>query len=137
MHRTDAHISAHMDALASIDTARLARWGQHLATILTSGGRLLIAGNGGSAAEAQHLSAELVGRYRHERRPLPVMALHADTSTLTAISNDYGYEQSFARQVSAHGRPADVLLTLSTSGRSPNILTAIAAARAQGLSTWP
>ena len=90
--------------------------------MLTGGGRLLAAGNGGSAAEAQHLTAELVGRFADERRPLLGDRLCAETSSLTAIVNDYGIDEMFARQVQAHGRPGDVLVLLSTSGRSPNVL---------------
>ena len=113
-----------------------AAWGRRLADVLTTEGRLLIAGNGGSAAEAQHLSAELVGRYRAERRAFSALALHADTSSLTAITNDYGAEAMFARQVDAHGLPGSVLLLLSTSGRSPNLLAAAERARAIGMQSW-
>ena len=98
---------------------------------LAAGGKLMLAGNGGSAADAQHIAAELTGRFQRERRPLPAIALHANTSALTAIGNDYGYEQVFARELSAHARPGDVLLAISTSGNSPNILRAIEAARKQ------
>ena len=97
-------------------------WGRHLATVLQRGGRLLTVGNGGSAAQAQHLSSELVGRYRDDRPPFSALALHAETSALTAIANDYPPRELFARQVHAHGRPGDVLIALSTSGRSPNVL---------------
>ncbi|WBB71649.1 SIS domain-containing protein [Micromonospora sp. WMMD1128] len=114
----------------------LARWGGELAYRLAAGGRLLVAGNGGSAAEAQHLTAELVGKLRHDRRPLSAIALHAETSALTAIGNDYGYDEVFARQVRAHGRPDDLLLLLSTSGASSNLLTAARAAHATGLRCW-
>lgn len=102
---------------------------------LAAGGKLLFAGNGGSAAEAQHFSAEMVGRFLQERRPLPSIALSTDTSALTAIANDYGYEQVFARQVEALGQPGDVLVAMSTSGRSPNILAAMRSARERGLHT--
>ena len=85
-------------------------WGERLATALVGGGRLLAAGNGGSAAEAQHLTAELVGRWCTDRRPLSAIALTAETSSLTAILNDYGPDEVFARQVEAHGRPGDVLV---------------------------
>lgn len=112
------------------------RWGTHLASMLGSGARLLVAGNGGSAAEAQHLTAELVGRYCDERRPLSAIALHADTSSLTAIANDYGVEEVFRRQVLAHGRAGDVLLLLSISGRSPNVLRAAEVARHLDMTTW-
>jgi D-sedoheptulose 7-phosphate isomerase len=96
---------------------------------LAAGGQLLIAGNGGSAADAQHIAAELTGRFLLERQPLRAIALHVNTSALTAIGNDYGYEHVFARELSAHARPGDVLLAISTSGNSPNILRAIEAAR--------
>jgi D-sedoheptulose 7-phosphate isomerase len=115
---------------------RIERWGRDVADVLDGGGRLLAAGNGGSAAQAQHLTAELVGRYLHERRPLSAIALHADTSALTAIVNDYGTAECFARSVRAHGRPGDVLVALSTSGRSSNVLEAVEAARSLGLSTF-
>ena len=114
----------------------LARWGNELAWTLGTGGRLLVAGNGGSAAEAQHLTAELVGKLRADRAPLSAIALHAETSAVTAIANDYGYEEVYARQVRAHGRPGDVLMLLSTSGASANLLTAARAGRAAGLRTW-
>ncbi|MFI7069604.1 SIS domain-containing protein [Micromonospora sediminicola] len=114
----------------------LARWGQEVAHRLAAGGRLLVAGNGGSAAEAQHLTAELVGKLRHDRQPLSAIALHAETSALTAIGNDYGYDEIFARQVRAHGRPDDLLLLMSTSGTSPNLLTAAHAAHDTGLRCW-
>ena len=115
---------------------RLSRWGEQLTAHLTEGGRLLAVGNGGSAAQAQHLTAELVGRYEVERRPLSAICLHADTSSLTAIANDYGAEEAFARQVCAHARPGDVLVCLSTSGRSPNVLAAAHAAHGCGARVW-
>ncbi len=125
-------------ALAGLsrDAAVLDRWGAHLARVLAGGGRLLAAGNGGSAAEAQHLTAELVGRYVAERRPLSAIALHAETSSLTAIGNDYGADEVFARQVGAHGRPGDVLVLLSASGRSENVLRAAERAHEGGLTVW-
>lgn len=95
-----------------------------------------MAGNGGSAAEAQHLTAELVGRFRDERRPYSAIALHADTSALTAIGNDYGYDEVYARQVTAHARAGDILLLLSTSGRSLNLLHAATAARQVNCTVW-
>lgn len=96
---------------------------------LAAGGLLLVAGNGGSAADAQHIAAELTGRFLLERQPLRAVALHGNTSALTAIGNDYGYEHVFARELCAHARPGDVLLAISTSGNSANILRAIEAAR--------
>jgi D-sedoheptulose 7-phosphate isomerase len=96
---------------------------------LAAGGQLLIAGNGGSAADAQHIAAELTGRFLRERQPFRALALHVNTSALTAIGNDYGYEHVFARELSAHARPGDVFLAISTSGNSKNILRAIETAR--------
>jgi phosphoheptose isomerase len=104
-----------------------------VATRLLAGQRLLAAGNGGSAAHAQHLTSELVGRYRDERRPLSAVCLHGDTSSLTAIVNDYGAYDMFARQVAAHGRDGDVFVAFSTSGRSPNLVAASDVARRAGL----
>ncbi|MBI4595660.1 MAG: D-sedoheptulose 7-phosphate isomerase [Candidatus Tectomicrobia bacterium] len=102
---------------------------------LENGGRLLIMGNGGSAADAQHLAAELVGRFHREREGIPALALTTDTSILTALGNDYGFEKVFSRQVEAHGRTGDILLGLSTSGRSPNIARAFEKASEMGLKT--
>jgi D-sedoheptulose 7-phosphate isomerase len=111
-------------------------WGTRLAAVLDAGGRLLAAGNGGSAAQAQHLTAELVGRYRHDRPPFSAICLTAETSSLTAICNDYPPEELFARQVEAHGRPGDVLVLMSTSGRSANIVAAAERGRRCGLQVW-
>ena len=102
---------------------------------LRSGHKILIAGNGGSAGDAQHIAAEIVGRYKKDRPAYPAIALTTDTSALTAISNDYGFEQVFARQVAGLGRRGDVLLALSTSGRTPNILAALRDAHEHGLIT--
>jgi D-sedoheptulose 7-phosphate isomerase len=137
------HLTGH-DHVASLATAlrdltdqidTLDRWGRQLADVLTgsSRGRLLAAGNGGSAAQAQHLTAELVGRYRADRPPFSAICLTAETSSLTAIANDYPADELFARQVEAHGRPGDVLVLLSTSGRSPNAVTAARRARDCGI----
>jgi D-sedoheptulose 7-phosphate isomerase len=136
--RARAHVAALRDVLADMeaDAIRIEAWGRALADILNGGGRLLAAGNGGSAAEAQHLTAELVGRFLDERRPLSAIALHADTSALTAITNDYGATEAFARGVRAHGRAGDVLVALSTSGTSDNVLAAAAAATDLGMRTW-
>ena len=132
------HLQALRAPLAQLeaDLDRIDQWGRHLAGVLSDGGRLLVAGNGGSAAQAQHLTSELVGRYRDERRPFSAIALHGETSALTAIGNDYGFEAAFARQVAAHGRSGDVLVLVSTSGRSPNILAAADAGRRAGLAVW-
>jgi len=102
---------------------------------LRAGGKVLLCGNGGSAADAQHWAGELVSRFHYDRPGLAAIALTTDTSILTAIGNDYGYERLFARQVEALGRAGDVLLALSTSGRSANILAALRAARARGMAT--
>ena len=104
-------------------------------TSLRAGGKLMFAGNGGSAAEAQHFSAEMVGRFLKERQPLPSIALNTDTSALTAIGNDYGYEHVFVRQIEALGNRGDVLIAMSTSGRSQNIVRAMQAARTKGIVT--
>jgi phosphoheptose isomerase len=132
--RVSPALVGHLDELAAVlpdlrqACARLDRWGTELADRLT--------GNGGSAAEAQHLTAELVGRFDRDRVPLSALALHAETSSVTAIGNDYGYDEVFARQVRAHGRPGDVLLLLSTSGASANLLTAASAAAELDIVTW-
>ena len=102
---------------------------------LAAGGKLLLAGNGGSAADAQHLAGEMMGRLNYDRAPAAAIALTTDTSALTAIGNDYGYERIFERQVLGLGRAGDMLIAISTSGRSPNILRAIAAAREIGIVT--
>jgi D-sedoheptulose 7-phosphate isomerase len=102
---------------------------------LASGGRVLLFGNGGSAADAQHIAAELVGRFVAERRGLAAIALTTDTSALTAIANDYGFDAVFARQIEALGRPGDVAIGISTSGNSPSVVHGIEAARAAGLFT--
>ena len=100
-----------------------------------AGRKVLLFGNGGSAADAQHIADEWTGRFKRERPPLPALALTANTSDLTAIGNDYGFEHVFARLVTAHGKPGDVALALSTSGNSPNVLVAVAEARRLGLRT--
>jgi phosphoheptose isomerase len=136
-------ITGHLDhlraGLESLDRQAVTvdAWGRELADLFAAGGRLLAAGNGGSAAEAQHLTAELVGRFEHaDRPPLSAIALHADTSSVTAIGNDFGLDDVFARQVRAHGRPGDVLVLLSTSGRSTNLLAAVDAAHHSELKVW-
>ena len=100
---------------------------------LRSGGKILLCGNGGSAADAQHIAGELVNRFLKERRPYAAVALSTDTSILTAIGNDYGYDQVFEKQVQALGRPGDVLIAISTSGNAANVLRAVQAARDGGL----
>ncbi|MFG1703270.1 SIS domain-containing protein [Nonomuraea sp. M3C6] len=134
----DAHLEKLWNTLEKVDdhAVTVRAWGGKLAGLLAAGGRLLACGNGGSAAEAQHLTAELVGRFRQDRRPYSAIPLHADGSSLTAIANDFGPEEVYARQVRAHGRPGDVLLCLSTSGGSPNVLAAARAAQQGGLVAW-
>jgi D-sedoheptulose 7-phosphate isomerase len=114
-------------------TAGIAAAVEMIGASLDGGGKLLIAGNGGSAGDAQHIAAELTGRFMRERRALPALALHGNVSALTAIGNDYGYDEVFARELSAHARTGDVLLAISTSGNSPNILRAIEAAHERGV----
>ncbi|MDQ1006363.1 D-sedoheptulose 7-phosphate isomerase [Streptomyces sp. V4I23] len=133
------HCQSLQDALGRFrrhGIGRIADWAAHLAVVLPAGGRLLAAGNGGSAAQAQHLTAELVGRYRQERPAFSAISLHAETSSVTAIGNDYGFDQVYSRQVSAHGRRGDVLVLLSTSGRSANLISAAVTGRAAGLRVW-
>ena len=108
---------------------------QAMSDAVRSGRKLLVFGNGGSAADAQHLSAELVGRFQKERAALPAIALTVDTSILTSVANDYSFKQVFARQIEALGQPGDVALGISTSGESPNVLAGLQAARARGLRT--
>lgn len=104
-----------------------------IAASLQKDGKLLVAGNGGSAADAQHIAGEFVSRLNYDRAPAAAIALTVDSSVLTAIGNDYGFEKVFERQVLGLGRPGDVLLAISTSGRSPNILMAVAAAKRRGM----
>ena len=132
------HVAALRDALPVLlaNQQRLEDWGCRLYHVFVSGGRLLVAGNGGSAAQAQHLTSELVGRYLEERPPYSAIALTAETSSLTALLNDYGAHEVFARQVLAHGRPGDIFLGLSTSGNSKNVLAAAAAAGERNMVRW-
>ena len=113
--------------------ATLAAIADRVAAALEAGGKVLFAGNGGSAADAMHLAGEIVGRFYYDRAPAAAVALTADAAIMTAIGNDYGYEHIFERQVLGLGRPGDVLIAMSTSGRSPNILKAVAAARDIGI----
>jgi D-sedoheptulose 7-phosphate isomerase len=115
--------------------AAIAAISQRMEQTLRAGGKILLAGNGGSAADAQHISGELLSRLMFDRAPLPSVALTADQAVLTAIGNDYGYEQTFARQVRGLGRTGDVFIAISTSGSSPNILKAVEAANEIGLHT--
>ncbi|WP_066520201.1 D-sedoheptulose-7-phosphate isomerase [Curtobacterium ammoniigenes] len=132
------HILASVPVIASLERHgdHIAAWADELAGRLGRGQRLLAAGNGGSAAEAQHLTSELVGRFDGDRPAYSAISLHAESSAVTAIGNDYGYDQVFARQVAAHARAGDVLVLLTTSGRSANLLNAARAARSVGVRTW-
>jgi D-sedoheptulose 7-phosphate isomerase len=123
--------------LAALDTLppTIASASEKLVTALKASGKLLICGNGGSAADAQHFSAELLNRFEKERVSLPAIALTTDSSTLTSIANDYHYDEVFAKQVKALGQKGDVLVAISTSGKSPSIINAIYAAQSKGLST--
>lgn len=116
-------------------SALLVEVGGRIAERLRAGGRVLTFGNGGSAADAQHFAGELVGRFLKERQALPALALTADSSVMTALANDLGYDVVFRRQLEAHGRPGDVALGISTSGRSPNVVEALRFARERGLLT--
>jgi D-sedoheptulose 7-phosphate isomerase len=135
------HVEAGLDALGALAEAvkplapRVAVLAQRYADVLQRGGTLYFCGNGGSAADAQHLAAEYVVRYAADRRPLAAVALTTDTSILTAAGNDFGFDQIFARQVEARCGPDDLLILHSTSGQSPNLLAAARAARARGVPT--
>lgn len=111
------------------------RAGRAIVSVLERGGKVIFFGNGGSAADAQHLAAELVGRYEFERAALPAIALTVNTSTVTAIGNDHGYETVFARQIEILGSPEDAAVGISTSGKSPNVLAGLRTARNKGLVT--
>lgn len=128
------HITALTECLRTQQPVLDALCGEIIAC-LSRGGRLLLCGNGGSACDAMHIAGEFVGRFTRERRGLPAIALSADSGILTAVGNDYGFEQVFARQVEAYGQAGDVLIALSTSGRSPNVIKALEKARSLGLTT--
>jgi D-sedoheptulose 7-phosphate isomerase len=130
----EEHLAA-IRALLQSQLGEIERAGELIRNTLNQGGKLLLCGNGGSAADAQHIAAELVGRYELHRRAWPAIALTTDTSALTAISNDYGYEGVFARQVEALACPGDILLALSTSGTSPNVIRAVETAQRLGCKT--
>lgn len=130
-------INEHLDVVGQVheQVEVLVAIATAMAATLLRGGKILWCGNGGSAADAQHLAAEIVGRFRRERRGLPSVALTTDSSILTAIGNDYGYEAVFSRQVEALGNSGDLLVGISTSGNSANVVAALQQARAQGLVT--
>ena len=133
-------VAAHFEESAKLKlsasqslAAPIVRAGILLADALKAGGKVLACGNGGSAADSQHFAAELLNRFERERAPLAAIALTTDTSTLTSIANDYAYEQVFSKQVRALGRPGDVLLAISTSGNSSNVIAAMQVAREAGM----
>src|SRR5579863_5318098 len=130
-------IAEHLEVIGQIQSRQpdLESIAQAMSAALRRGGKILWCGNGGSAADSQHLAAEMVGRFRRERRALPSIALTTDTSILTAVANDYGYEAVFARQVEALGNEGDLLVAMSTSGNSQNVICALTAARARGMVT--
>ena len=130
----DAHLQT-FQAFRTQCLEQIDRIGKKIVKTLDSQGKILICGNGGSAADAQHFAAELTGRFESERRALPAIALSTDTSALTAIGNDYGFERVFARQVEALGTSNDLLIAISTSGNSPNVLRAIEKAKEKKMST--
>lgn len=131
------HIRKHIAAVTRLAElqAAIEAAGIRIADCLLGGNKLLLCGNGGSAADAQHIAAELVGRFVAERRGLPAIALTTDTSILTSVANDYGYDHVFARQVEAHACKGDVLVGISTSGNSANVLAAVEAATQLGCTT--
>lgn len=126
-------IKAKQDFLTPENVSRIVRCAELVAESFKKGGKLLIAGNGGSAADAQHLAAEFVNRFEIERPPLPALALTTDTSNITSIGNDYSFDQIYSKQVRALGKPEDVLLAITTSGNSQNIVKAVEAAQAVGM----
>jgi D-sedoheptulose 7-phosphate isomerase len=128
-------LEEHLEAIGRLLDGKLEeieQGGQLICDTLGAGNKILLCGNGGSAADAQHIAAELVGRYEGQRRSFPAIALTTDTSALTALSNDYGFEQVFARQVAGLATSGDLLIAISTSGKSPNIINAVEQARALG-----
>lgn len=130
----DNHHAA-VDGFLANEHAAIEALGHACADAVAAGRKLMFCGNGGSACDAMHIAGEFVGRFVNDRRALPALALSADTGIITAIANDYAYDYIFARQVEALGQAGDVLITLSTSGRSPNVLRALGAARNQGIKT--
>lgn len=133
IHRHFANSAALMARTGELYSGLAGEIAARIAEVLKAGGKVLTCGNGGSASDAEHIAAEFVGRFRRERLPLPAIALTCNTATLTSIGNDYGFEQIFARQVMAHGVRGDVLIAISTSGTSPNVLAAVRAAKEAGL----
>jgi len=132
---SEKYIEEHIAICKQLSAKDIDKFAKNIIPVLKAGNKLLICGNGGSAADAQHFAAELVGRYKTERNGLPAIALTTDTSVLTAIANDYGYERVFSRQVEALGAKGDLLFLISTSGNSPNLLKAAEKAKTIGIRT--
>ena len=120
----------------SLDIQKISFLGESLSSAFKSGNKLIIFGNGGSAADAQHIAAEFVGRFERERKPLPAMILHGNSSSVTAIGNDYSYDMIFSRQLEAFGRKGDIIMALSTSGNSVNVISAVIKANEIGCSVF-
>lgn len=131
--RITDNISVHKELLKSECMESIARIAGLIVCCYKNGGKVLLCGNGGSASDAQHIESELVGRFKLERKALPAIALSANTSTITSVGNDYGYQDVFKRGVEAYGKPGDVLIAISTSGNSINVISAINQAKSQGL----
>jgi D-sedoheptulose 7-phosphate isomerase len=130
------HLEAHRNAMEGVVEEEVMALARLIVETFKNGNKVLVCGNGGSAADAQHFAAELVAKFRKkERKALPVLALHTNTSTLTAWANDVGYEEVFARQVEAFGKPGDLLLAISTSGNSKNVVKAVEVAKNIGIKT--
>lgn len=129
-------IQDHIDVVSNLPLEQIKALAQRMRQALDAGGKIVLFGNGGSAADAQHIAAELVGRFKKERNPHAAIALTTDTSILTAVANDYGYEEVFARQVQALVTDKDVVIGISTSGYSPNVLNGLAAAQSLGAETY-
>lgn len=137
VHRSNSHTAALQKALEGFEASlpTLQRWGRLVAELAGTDSKILALGNGGSAAQAQHLTAEFVGRYCLDRSPISAFSLHADTSSLTAIANDFGVQDLFSRQIRAHAKPGDLVIALSTSGRSSNVVAAVREATNLGVLT--
>jgi len=134
--RFSAMLEEHIRAMRSIDVDRVSEMAADMVRTLRDGGKLLVCGNGGSAADAQHFAAELSVRFETDRKALPAIAITTDSSALTAAANDFGYKRVFSRMVEALGRPGDAILLLSTSGRSESVIHAQEVAKSLGMRTW-
>ncbi len=128
----DQYIKEGNKARESIDIGKIIKISSEIVNALKNGNKIVLMGNGGSAADAQHIAAELVGKFERERKPIPAIVLHGNTSSLTAIANDYGYQHVFERQIEAFVNKGDIVIALSTSGNSENVIRAIIKAREKG-----